>query len=142
MLFLETRSPAKSLSTKTVILSTCYCLRNLRAALGIPTRYRAARFNGTKSNSRGSLILWANVLLFQQDPNLSGVKYESLIQADLYILASALFRMGLRLPSNTSLSCSFSRGMLTVLVFVLHPDSLMMSGGCLKCSSISRYCPV
>ena len=27
------------------------------AALGFPTRYRAARFNGTKSNSRGSLSL-------------------------------------------------------------------------------------
>ena len=55
----ETGSPAKSLLTKTVILSTCFCLRNLSAALGFPTRYRAARFNGTTSNSRGSLILWA-----------------------------------------------------------------------------------
>ena len=36
-----------------------FCLRNLSAVSGFPTRYRAARFNGTKSNSRGSLILWA-----------------------------------------------------------------------------------
>ena len=40
--FLETGSPATPLSTKTVILSTCSCLRS-----------------GIKSNSRGSLILWA-----------------------------------------------------------------------------------
>ena len=38
------------------------------------------------------------------------------MQADLYLVASSLFRIGLRLPSNTSLSCSFSRSVLTVLV--------------------------
>ena len=53
------RQQKKSMSTKTVILSTCFCLRNLSAALGFPTRYRAARFNGTNSISRSSLILWA-----------------------------------------------------------------------------------
>ena len=52
------------------------------------------------------------------------------------------FRIGLRIPSNTSLSCSFSRGVLTASVFVLHPDSLMMSGACLKSGSISKYCPI
>ena len=31
-----------------------------------------------------------------------------------------------------SLFCSFSRNVLTALVFVLHPDSLMMSGACLE----------
>ena len=30
----------------------------------------------------------------------------------------------------------------TASVFVLHPDSLMMSGACLKSGSMSRYCPV
>ena len=74
--------------------------------------------------------------------NLSWAKYESLIQADLYLVASSLFRIGLRLPSNTSLSCSFSRGILTVFVFELHPDSLMMSGACLKSGSMYKYCPV
>ena len=34
-----------------------------------------------------------------------------------------------------------SRGVLTALEFVLHPDSLMKSGACLKSSSISRYTP-
>ena len=52
--------------------------------------------------------------------------------------ASSFFRIGLRLPSNTSLSCSFFRCVLAALVFVLHPDSLMMGGACLKSSSISR----
>ena len=73
---------------------------------------------------------------------LSWAGYESLIQADLYRAASSFFRIGLRLPSNTSLSCSFSRGVLTALVFVLHPESLMMSDACLKSGSMSRYCPV
>ena len=142
LLFLETGSPAKSLSTKTVILSTCFCLQNLSAALGFPTRYRAARFNGMKSNSRGSLILWAKCFAVSARSNLSWPRYESLIQADLYRVASSCFRIGLRLPSNTGLSCSFSHGVLTAIVFVLHPDSLIMSGACLKSGSISKYCPV
>ena len=69
-------------------------------------------------------------------------KYESLVQADLFLVASSLCRSGLRLPSNTSLSCSFSRGVLSTSVFVLHPDSLMMSGECLKSGSMSKYCAV
>ena len=128
--------------TKTVILSTCFCLRYLGAALGFHTRYRAARFNGIKSNSRGSLLLWAKCFAVSARANLSWAKYESLIQADLYRVASSLFRVGLRLPSNTSLSCSFSHGVLTAFVFVLHPDSLMMSGACLKSSSMSKYSAV
>ena len=32
-----------------------------------------------------------------------------------------------------------SRGVLTALVFVLLPDSLMMSGACLQSSSVSKY---
>ena len=100
--------------------------------LGFPTRYRGARFNGTKSNSRGSLILWVKCFAVSARSNLSWAKYESLTQADLYRVASSLFRIGLRLPSNTSLSRSFSRGVLTALVHVLYPDSWMMSGACLK----------
>ena len=61
------------------------------------------------------------------------------MQADLYRVASSLFRIGLRLPSNTSLSCNFSRGVLTVLVFALHPDSLVMSGACLKSASMTKF---
>ena len=74
--------------------------------------------------------------------NLSWARYESLMHADRYRVASSFFRIGLRLPSNTNLSCSFSRGVLTASVFVLHLDSLMMSGACLKSGSISTYCPV
>ena len=40
-----------------------------------------------------------------------------------------------------TLTCSFSRGVLTDLVFALHPDSLIMSGACVKSGSMSRYCP-
>ena len=125
-------SPAKSLSTKTVILSTCFCRRNLSAALGFPNKYLAARLNWKKSNSQGSLILWAKCFAVSARSNLSWAKYESLMQADMYRVASSFFRIGPRLPSNTSLSCSFSRGVVTASVFVLHPDSLMTSGACLK----------
>ena len=65
------------------------------------------------------------------ESNLSWGKDESM-QADLFRVACSLFRIGLFRPSDTKLSCSFSRGVLTVLVFALHPDSLMMSGACLK----------
>ena len=44
--FFETGSPANSLSTKNVFLSTCSCHRNRIAALGLPTRYGAPRFSG------------------------------------------------------------------------------------------------
>ena len=74
-----------------------------------------------------------NVSRFLQDQIFLGPKNESLTQADLYFVASSLFRIGVRLPSNTILSCSFSRGVLTVFVFVLHPDSLMMSGARVSC---------
>ena len=46
------------------------------------------------------------------------------MQADLYRVASSFFRIG------PNLSCSFYRGVFTALVFVLHPDALMMSGAC------------
>ena len=103
---------------------------------------RTARFNGTTSNSRGSLILWAKCFAVLARSNQSWAKCGSLMQADLHMVASSLFKIRLCLPSNTGLSCSFSRGVLTALVFVLHLDSLMMSGACLKSSSMSRYCPV
>ena len=67
----------------------------------------AARFNGTMSNSRGSLNLWAKSFAVSARSNLSRAKYER----------------------------------LTVSVFVLHLDSLMMSGACLKSRSMSSYCP-
>ena len=102
-----------------------------QCSFGFPTRYRAARFSGRKSNARGSLILWAKCLAVSAKSDRS---WESLMHADLY-RASSLFKIGLFLPSNTN----FSRGVLTVLVFALHPDSLMMSGACFKSSSMSKY---
>ena len=138
MPFLETGSPAKSLSSKTVILSICFCLRNLSAALVFPPDIALHFSMGQRRIHEARSFSGPNVSLFQQNPICM---YESLLQADLYLVASFLFKIGLRLPSNTSLFCSFSRGVLTALVFVLHPDSLMMSGACLKSGSISRYCP-
>ena len=108
-------SPAKSLSTKTVTLSTCFCLRSSALLWGVPTKHRAARFNGTESNSRSSLILWSNCFAVSARSNLSWARYESLIQTDLYRVATSFFRIRRRLPSNTSLSCNFSRGVLTAL---------------------------
>ena len=138
----ESGSPTTWLSTKTVILSTCSCLRNLNAALGFPTRHRAARFSGIKSNSRGSLIPWVKCFAVSARSNLSWAKYESRMHGDLYRVASSLFKIGLFLPYHTNLSCSFSRGVLGVLVFALHPDSLMVRGACLKSGSMSKRCAV
>ena len=66
--FLETGSPAKSLSTKTVILSACSCLRNRSAALGFTTRNRAVRFNGQSRNHEARSFSGPNVSPFLQDP--------------------------------------------------------------------------
>ena len=99
---------------------------------GLSHQISRCTFQRDKVESRGSLILWAKCFAVSARSNLSWARYESLTQADLYRVASSFFRFGLRLPSYTSLSCGFSRGVLTALVFVLHPDSLMMSGACLK----------
>ena len=74
--------------------------------LGFSTKYRAARLSGIKSNSRGSLILWATYFA----SILSWAKYESLMDADPFRVASSLFKIGLFQPTNTNLSFSFSRG--------------------------------
>ena len=75
------------------------------------------------------------------------------------VASSHSSKIGLFPPSDTNLFCGFNRGVFTVLVFALHPDSLMMlvvslvvfalhpdslvlSGACLKSGSISKYCPV
>ena len=134
-LFLETGSPAKSLSTKTVILSTCFYLRDLKRRFGLSLQISRCTFQWDKVEfTRLAHSLGQMFRCFSE--------IQSLMQSDLYLVASSLFRIGLRLPSNTRLSCSFSRGVLTASVCVLHPDSLMMSGACLKSSSMSRYCPV
>ena len=52
------------------------------------------------------------------------------------------FRIGLFLPSNTNFTCIIYRGVLTVLVSTLHPDSSMMRGACLQSNSMSKNCPV
>ena len=70
-------SPAKSLATKTVIVSACSCLQNRNAASGFPTQYRAARFSGMKPNSRGSLNLWTKCFPVSAWSNLSWAKRKS-----------------------------------------------------------------
>ena len=67
-LFLETGSPAKSLSTKTMILSTCFCLRNLSAALGLPPDIALHVSTGRSRIPEARSFSGPNVSLFQQDP--------------------------------------------------------------------------
>ena len=62
---------------------------------------------GTKSSSRGSLIRWAKCYAVSTRSNLSWARYDSLIQADPYRVASSFFRIGLHLPSNTSFVLQF-----------------------------------
>ena len=65
--FLETGSPAKSLSTKTVILSTCFCLRNLSAALASPPDTALHVSTGRSGIHEPRTFSGSNVSLFQQD---------------------------------------------------------------------------
>ena len=100
-----------------------------------PTRYRATRFNEKIEFTN----IWSKCFAVSAICNRSWARSDSLMQADLYRVASSFIRIGLRLPSNTSLSCSFSRGVVTALVFVLHPDSLMMSGAVSSQVQMSKH---
>ena len=92
--FFETGSPANSLSTKNVFLSTCSCHRNRIAALGLPTRYRACSTLQWKySNSRGSPAFWATCFVVSARSNLSFAKSESVTHEDMYRVASSFFRI-------------------------------------------------
>ena len=93
-------------SPRRLIFSTRSCLRYLNADLCFPTRYRAARFIGIKSNARGSRFCWARCFAVSARSNPSWVKYESLKHIDLYRVASSLFKIELFLPSATCLVVS------------------------------------
>ena len=106
MLFLQTRSTAKSLSTKTVILSTCFCLRKSQRCFGlshqIPRRtFQRDEIEFTKlAHSPGQTFR-----CFRKIYSVLGQIRKS--QCTQIGVASSFFRIGLRLPSNASLSCSF-----------------------------------
>ena len=139
--FLETWSPAKSLSTKTVILSTCSCPRNRKADLGFPTRYRAS----PEKQSRILAVPSAsgpNALQVLQSPICLGPNKKvscTQICIVLYLLSSELDSFS---RPSTNMSCNFSRDVLTVLLFELRPDSFMMRDACLKSGPMSENCPV
>ena len=102
-----------------------------KRCFGLFHQIAAARVNGLVEFTNLAHSLGQMFRCFSKIQSVLG-KYESLMQADLYRVASSFFRIALRLPSKTSLSCSFSRGAPSALVFVWHPDSLMVSGACLK----------
>ena len=65
--------PSKSLSTKTTILSTCFCLQYLSAALGIPRQISRCTFQRDKVEfTKLTSFSGPNVSLFQQDPICPG----------------------------------------------------------------------
>ena len=86
-----------------------------------------------------------NMFLSPKSQRRFGVSHQisrCTFQRDKVEFTRLALRIGLFLPFNTSLSWSFSRGVLTAFVFLLHLDSLMMSGACLKSNSMSKHCPV
>ena len=126
---LETGSPAKSLSTKTVIFVNVFLSSESQRCFGVSHLIPCCTLQWNKVEfSRFTHPLGHMFLLFLQSLVCLGSNRESHMQAELYHVASCLFRTGLFLPSHTDLSCNFSRGVLTVFVFALHPDSLMMTG--------------
>ena len=81
-----------------------------------------------------------NASRFLQSVVCRGAKYENLMHRDLYRVASSVssesdsfFRL-----TPTCLVVSLEVYSLIVLVFALPPDSLMMSGACLKSGSNVR----
>ena len=83
--------------------------------------------------------LLAKFSLFQQDPICLGLsmkvscKQICIVLPHLSSESDSVFRL-----TPVCLG-SFFRGVLTVFVFALHPESLMMSGACLKSSSMSKF---
>ena len=140
MLFLQTRSTAKSLSTKTVILSTCFCLRKSQRCFGLSHQIPRRTFQRMKSNSRSSLILRAKRFAVSARSTLSWARYESL-NARRSALLHLSSESGFVFRLMPVCLVVFSRCVLSALVFVLHPESLMTSGACLKSGSKSSYCP-
>ena len=71
--------------------------------------YSAARFSGMKSNSQGSLTLWSKRFAHSAESNLSWSQIcVSCTQADLYRVASSVFRIGLfRLSKQSHLTQFF-----------------------------------
>ena len=93
VLFLETGSPAKSLSRKTVILSTCSCLRNRIAAFGFPNKIPYCTLQWNKVEFSWFSSSGPNVLLFPPSLICLGPKLESLnskICIVLHLLSSEL----------------------------------------------------
>ena len=70
-----------------------------------------------------------SVSLFLQDPTFLGSNMKVSCAHICFVLHLLFFRIGLFLQSITNLSCNVSRGVLTVLVSALHPDSWMIPGG-------------
>ena len=86
------------------------------------TESRTACFIGTNMNSQGSLIAWTTGQMFRCFGKIQ------LVLGQVWPLKTNRFALCCvisiknRTPSssNTCLSCSFSRGVLTVSVFLLH----------------------
>ena len=117
VLFLGTGSPAKPLSTKTVILWTCFCLRNLSAALGFPHQIPAMHVStGQSWIHEARSFSWPNVSLFLQDPICLGpsmkVSYKQIciLSHPRSLESDSVFLL------ITFLSCSFPRGVLNFRV--------------------------
>ena len=97
---------------------------------------------GQRRSHEASSFAGPDVSLFQQDPICLGpsmkISYKQIciLSHHLFSESDPVFRL------TQSVLYFLSLGVLTALVFVLHPDSLMMSGACLKSGSMSRYCPV
>ena len=82
-----------------------------------------------------------NVSLFPPDPICHGPNMKVSYKQICIVFLHLSLESDSVLLSYTNLSCNFYRVVRTALVFVLHPDSLMMSGACLKSGSIPGTVP-
>ena len=108
--------------------------------MGFPTRYRAETLQWKKADFARFTPLSLRAKCFASSPKSVLTKYESLMHAGPNRVASSLFRVGRFLRTPTCLVVSLLE--LTVLVFALNPDSLMMSDACLKSGSVPKCCQV
>ena len=139
MLFLETGSPAKSLSTKTVILSRCFSLRNLSAASGRSHQIPRCTFQRDILEVRS--FSGPHVSLFQPVPICLGpstkvsYKHICILLRQSSSESDSVFRLTPVCPAV------FSRGVLTALVFVFVASCF--SDDEWSVSQVrSKYCPI
>ena len=129
-----------TLSTKTVMFVNVFLSSESYCSSGFTDHIPCCTLQWNKVEfSRFTHHFGLNVsALFPQ----SWSKQESLMHADLYRVPFSFNRIGLFLPSNTTLSCNVPRGVCTHCLGVLVASRFFDDEGCVSPTCMSKNSPV